>query len=156
MGRKEIFEFFETRFGMDRKEFENLEFFERSKGRIFAMNKGSVGFLEKANAVSFGLLFCRKHGAIKPSSNIIQIFGKHAAKNVLELDAEKTKEYIKGSDLDIKDIGNCTDGYVILKYKNYPLGIGLLKNGKLKNMLQKGKRTKIELEPLASVKIREG
>ncbi len=145
MDREEIFAYLEERFGLERGLFKDLEFFERSKGRIFAINKGSVGFLDKVNPVSFGLLFGRAHGSFKPSSVIIQIFGEHATKNVLELDAEKTKEYIKGSDLEIKNIGNCADGYVILKYKNYPLGVGLLKNNKLKNMLQKGKRANVDM-----------
>ncbi len=145
MEKREIFEFFEERFGIGRKEFEHFEFFEKSKGRIFVINKNSVEFLEKTKPVSFGLLFGRKHGAFKPSSVIIQIFGVKATKNILILDKGQTKDYIKGSDLEIKDKGDCTDGYVILKYKSYPLGVGLLKENKLKNMLQKGKRTKVEL-----------
>ncbi len=145
MDKEEIFSYLEERFGIGRKEFGDLEFFERSKGRIFALDKGSVEFLDKVKPISFGLLFGRKHAAFKPSSVIIQIFGQKATKNILILDKDQTKEYIQGADLEIKDKSDCTDGYVILKYKNYPLGVGLLKENKLKNMLQKGKRTNVEM-----------
>ena len=145
MDREQIFSYFEERFGLDRSLFKGLELFERSKGRIFAVNKDSAGFLDKVKPISFGLLFGRKNAAIKPTSVIIQIFGRHATKNVLELDKKQTKDYIEGFDLVIENSGNCNEGYVILKYKNFSLGVGLLKNNKLKNMLQKGKRTKVEL-----------
>ena len=155
MDMEQAFSYLEERFGVTREIFKDLEFFEKSKGRVFALNRGSAGFLDKVKPISFGLLFGRKHAAFKPSSVIIQIFGKAATKNVCAVDNQQAKDYISGLDLDVKGAGNCTDGYVILKYKDYPLGIGLLKNGRLKNMLQKGKRTMIELEPLASVKTRE-
>ncbi len=145
MNRQEIFEFFKSRFGIDRKEFGDLEFFEKSKGRVFALNKGSVEFLDKTKPVSFGLLFGRKHATFKPSSVIVQIFGNEATKNILILDKEQTKSFIQGADLEIENSGDCTQGYVIVKYKEYPLGVGLLKEGRLKNMLQKGKRTNVEV-----------
>lgn len=143
MNREEIFNYLEDRFGIDRKEFGGLEFFERSKGRIFCINRGSAEFLDKTKPVSFGLLFGRKHGSFKPSSVIIQIFGDKATKNILVLDREQTKNFIKGADLEIENPDSCAQGYVIVKYTDYALGVGLLKDGKLKNMLQKGKRTNL-------------
>ena len=145
MERKELFEFFEQRFGIGRQEFEGLEFYEKSKGRVFAINKDAFDFLDKVKTVSAGLLFARKHATIKPSSNIIQIFGKRATRNILVIDKEQAKSYIRGFDLEVEDKGNCANGYVIVKYKDYPLGIGLLKENTLKNMLQKGKRINVEI-----------
>ena len=75
---------------------------------------------------------------------MIQIFGKYATKNILELTKEQTKTIIEGFDLDIEK-SNCSDGYVIFKYKNFFLGCGLLKDGKLKNMIPKAKRIRVDL-----------
>ena len=145
MDRKELFSYFEERFGIDRKEFENLEFYEKSKGRIYSVNKPAFKLLESVNRpISAGLLFARMSAAFKPTSVIIQIFGRYAKKNILDLDVEEAKTYISGLDLEMQNTGNCTDGYVIVRYNDYSLGIGLLKAGKLKNMLQKGKRTNVK------------
>ncbi len=145
MEREQLFNYFEQRFGIGREAFSHLEFYEKSKGRIYSIDKDAFRFLDRVKPISGGLLFARIGGGIKPTSVIMQVFGKHATKNVLELDEKQTKEYVQGLDLDIPDPGACTDGYVIIKYKNYSLGIALLKVGKLKNMLQKGKRTKVEM-----------
>src|SRR3989338_4157460 len=113
MDRKEILGYLEERFGLDRGLFDGLEFFERSKGRIFAVNKDASKYLGLTKPVTAGLLFCRAHGSIKPTSNIIQIFGQKATKNVLGLDKELAKQFIQGFDLDVKEAGSCTNGYVI-------------------------------------------
>ena len=183
----------EERFGLDKKIFEKFLFFEATKGRIFITSKipaEALGYYIQ----TLGQLFCRLDASTKPSTNMIQIFGKFATKNVLSLTKEQTKTIIEGFDLELafslesispnaKDAGmsrvsarhepalereiyktedskhkteslpcpketNCngvTDGYVILKYKNFFLGCGLLKEGKLKNMIPKAKRIRVDL-----------
>ena len=145
MDKNQIFSIIEERFGLDRSLFDGLEFFERSKGRVFAVSKGASVQLNNAKPVTAGLLFARVHGSVKPSSNIIQLFGSKATKNFLVLDKEQAKQFIQGFDLDVSDFQGCTDGYIIIKYNSFPLGVGLLKTGKIKNMLNKGKRINVEM-----------
>ena len=145
MDRKELLGFLEERFGLNVELFKDLEFFERSKGRVFAINKEAAEVINSVKPVTAGLLFCRAHGSIKPTSNIIQIFGSKATKNVLSLDNKQAKEFIQGFDLQIENTWSCQNGYVIVNYNSYPLGVGLLKDQNLKNMLNKAKRTNVEL-----------
>ena len=145
MEKEQIFSYLEERFGLERKLFEDLKFFELSKGRIFSVSKGASAHLNDVRPVTAGLLFARMHGSVKPSSNIIQLFGHKATKNFLILENEQAKSFIQGFDLDVTDSQNCSDGYIIVKYNNYALGVGLLKDNKVKNMLNKAKRINVEM-----------
>ena len=86
-------------------------------------------------------MVARIHGTVKPSTNLLQMFGKLAKRNFLELSREDAIRFIRGEDLDSKE-GD--DGYVILKHKGIPLGCGLLKEGHIKNMVPKAKRLDVE------------
>ena len=133
----------EERFGLGQSLFEHFLFFEATKGRVFITSKiphEALGYYIQ----TLGQLFCRLDATVKPSTNMIQIFGKHATKNVLELEKTDAQKAITGFDLEIKE-SNCSDGYVILKYKNFFLGCGLLKNGQVKNMIPKAKRIRVDL-----------
>jgi len=145
MEKNQIFSYLKERFGLSRKIFDRIEFFERSKGRVFAVSKGASDHLNSVKPVTAGLLFARVHGSVKPTSNIIQLFGSKATKNILSLEKEQAKQFIQGFDLDVSDFQGCTDGYVIVKYNDFPLGVGLLKSSTIKNMLNKAKRINVEI-----------
>lgn len=134
------------RFGFDKNIFGGLAFFELSKGRVYCVGEGCSGLLGMERVATAGLIFARLGGSVKPSSNIVQIFGKLATRNFLEIDMEMAKKFVSGEDLDvdIAKYNSVTEGYVIIKYQNYPLGVGLLKDGKIKNMLPKGRRIGIK------------
>ena len=135
------------RFGLDKEIFGLLELFQLSKGRIYCVGETCSGWLGMERVATAGLLFARLGGTVKPSSNIIQIFGKLATKNFLEVDKDVARKFVSGEDLDVdaSKYNSVTEGYVIVKYQNYPLGVGLLKNGQVKNMLPKGRRIGIKL-----------
>ncbi len=141
--REEILGDIESRFGISKNVFEDFFLFKGTKGRIFITSKipqESLGYYIQ----TLGQLFCRLDATVKPSTNMIQIFGKFATKNVLELKKEDAQKAISGFDFEIKN-SECSDGYVILKYKNFFLGCGLLKNCQVKTMIPKAKRIKVDL-----------
>jgi NOL1/NOP2/fmu family ribosome biogenesis protein len=74
----------------------------------------------------------------KPSTNFIQLFGNLATKNTIELNREDALNYLQGKDL--KTTQEAQTGYVILSHKKSILGIGFYREGKLENMLPKGRR----------------
>ena len=74
----------------------------------------------------------------KPSTNFIQLFGHLATKNTVELTQEEALDYFQGEDLETKT--KCELGYILLKYKNATLGIGFYRDGKIENMLPKGRK----------------
>jgi NOL1/NOP2/fmu family ribosome biogenesis protein len=69
----------------------------------------------------------------------IQLFGKYATKNVLEISEEKLQDYLEGKDIYVGP-SECEEGQVIVKCGNDYLGSGLYTKGKLKNQLPKGRR----------------
>ncbi len=90
------------------------------------------------NIESRGLLFGRffkKQDKFKPTTNLLQVFGKHASKNVVEIDEGEKEKYIRGFDLE-KEI---EEGYVILKCKKDILGCGLYRDKRIKNQIPKAK-----------------
>ncbi len=144
MQKEEIFSYLEERFGLKRELFDGFEFLEESKGRVFMATKEAAYMAKVVTPVTLGLLFCRINGSIKISGNITQLFGKHATKSIVQLTEDQAKKFIEGEDLKIES-PDCGNGYVIVKYKDYSLGVGLLKEGEIKNMLPKAKRIKIEI-----------
>jgi hypothetical protein len=141
--REAMLEFLEKRFGIESSAFAGLEFMDNGKGRVFAMNREAAIFTLGNNIMSTSLPFARLDGAAKPTSMMLQVFGHLAKNNLVMLEKEKAKEFIEGFDLSVKN-HDCTDGYVILKYQNYPLGCGLLRGNEIKNMLPKAKRMSVE------------
>ncbi|MBI4164000.1 MAG: hypothetical protein HY512_04000 [Candidatus Aenigmarchaeota archaeon] len=142
MNREQIFSYLEERFGLDKGLFKDYEFLEGAKGRVFMATKDVSNVSKAVKAVIVGLLFCRVNGSVKLSGNITQLFGNNATKSVVNISELEARKFIGGEDLDVPDTGT-TDGYVIVKYKNYPLGIGLLKESAIKNMIPKAKRTNL-------------
>ncbi len=142
--RDEILGFLEERFGFKRGVFAGFEFLANPKGRVFIVGKGIPELAAGEKVACMSMPFVRLGKAVKPTSVMIQTFGKHAKRNVIELDRDEAKEFMEGSDLSVRD-ASCSEGYVILRYRDYPLGCGLLKDGKIKNMLPKAKRMPVEL-----------
>ena len=134
--REMVFGYLEDRFGIDRKHFSGFEFYMASKGRVFLGPKSIPGRLKP---VSVGILIARMGGSVKPSTTLLQLFGRHASRSIADLPKEQALRYIRGEDLRLTDNG-ITDGYILLKYLDFPLGCGMLKKGIVKNMLPKAKR----------------
>lgn len=141
--KKDVLQYFDQRFGISASAFKDFEFYLGSKGRIFLGPKNTIN---KPEPVSIGLLAARVGNSIKPSTNILQLFGKYATKNIIALTKEQTVKYAKGEDIRFtsKELGDISDGYVILSYHDTPLGCGFLKENLVTNMLPKAKRIELK------------
>ncbi len=139
----------EDMFGFSRSIWDGYDFLLGTKNRVFIVSKNLLGVVNGLWSVTQGFLFARLEGSVKPSTNMIQVWGNLAKKNLIELDQEQAKKYMNGEDLELaKETiykNNLADGYVVVKHKNKSLGCGLLKDGNLKNQVPKGKRMNIEL-----------
>lgn len=142
---EEVLKYFEERFGINKDYFNEYEFYKTSK-KIWIASKG----INSANLIdipfeSIGMHFAtidKKRKRFKISTDASQIFGKLATKNFVDISEEKLLDVLRGFDL-INFESNAEDGYVLLKYKDHILGVGL-KNGKfIKNMIPKERRLKI-------------
>ena len=131
--------YLEKRFGISPEWFADFEFFASANGRIILGPKEIDSCLSPDTA---GLLITRLGNTVKPTTNLLQLFGTHVTSSFITLDREKAMHYIKGLDLEVTaaEIGETTEGYVLLKYLAFPLGCGLLQGSHIKNMLPKAKR----------------
>ena len=91
-----------------------------------------------------GFVFARitKKG-IKITTNTAQMFGKYATKNIITLTQEEVDKVIRGLDIEIEDerVREIEEGYVIMRsHLGDYLGVGLYRNGRIKNMIPKARR----------------
>lgn len=96
-----------------------------------------------SRAETAGIGFARPSKVLKPTTDILQLFGRHARKNVVELSKEKLKELMKEGEAEIE--GKLTEkqgekGYVLISYKKQILGCGFLKDGILESKIPKARR----------------
>lgn len=137
--KKMLFGYLEERFGIPGSVFAGHEFYSASKGRVYLGPKKTISSPEP---VSVGMLAARIGRAVKPSTNLLQLFGRHATKNIIKLDRKNTLKYVNGEDIEVET--DATDGYVLLTYKNSSIGCGFLKGKKVGNLLPKAKRARLK------------
>ncbi len=135
--QKQVLDYLQSHFGLEPSLFSDFCFYLTSKGRIYL---GPRQIINQPKIVTLGIMIARADSGIKPTTNLFQVFGRHITKNILQLTKEQTIKYVKGEDMILHDTSAASDGYVLLKFNDYPLGCGLLKGKTLKNMMPKAKR----------------
>jgi NOL1/NOP2/fmu family ribosome biogenesis protein len=150
----DVLAYLEERFGLGRELFSDYGLYATSKGRIYL---GPKRLVNHPRIATVGLLIARSHGAIKPSTNLLQLFGRLVKKNYVELVKENAAAFIGGADVRLSqgELGGAggsgtetaTDGYVLVRYLGFSLGCGMLHHGphgaEVRNMLPKAKRLTI-------------
>ncbi|MBI2658622.1 hypothetical protein HYX05_00785 [Candidatus Woesearchaeota archaeon] len=138
---KEIYGLVEKQWGAKIKL--DYGFLKNNKNKIFVVNKdiSKIDF-SKLRLNSVGMYFCEIDSrGIRLSIEGSQIIGPKAAKNVVELDEEETRKWLKGEDLE-KECKDCS-GFIILKNKKDFLGNGKYANGRILNYVGKTRRVNI-------------
>lgn len=138
-----VTEYLETRFGLGAEDLSGYSFYLSSKGRVYLGPKAAI---DKPKIVTIGLLAARVSNAVKPSTNLLQVFGRRIQKNFIQLSRAQAVSYARGEDLALSpgQADACTQGYVLLKYGEYPLGCGQLQGRFIKTMLPKAKRLELK------------
>lgn len=139
--KKDLFKELNELYGIDKAFLKKYNYLERSD-KVWIISKNILAKdMRGLNIESIGMLFARRSATIKLTTNAIQLIGKYATKNILELNKKDTYNYLRG--LDLADL-NETDvsGYVIVKSGNDFLGCALYKDGHLKNQVPKQRRIK--------------
>ena len=134
-----IFEYLQERFGIPPDAFKDFQIYGGSKGKVYL---GPKKLISKPDIVSLGILVARAESSVKPTTNLLQLFGHLASKNIVRLDKKEAVSFAKGEDLQIKD--EASDGYVLVKFENNCLGCGLLKENLLINQIPKAKRQQVK------------
>ena len=139
--KKSLFKKIEDQYGIDDLKLDYL-FFKNNEGRIFIINKNFRNLsINDINLNSIGLYFCRLDKELRFSIEGSQIIGHLAKKNVIELDDNNSKSWLKGEDVEYAK-EKCDETFVILKNKGDYIGSGKYKDGKILNYVPKERRKK--------------
>ncbi len=139
----EIINFLKERFDFPTNVLNEFELMVNPKGKVFLVNPYVAQFAREYTLTTTSLPFARLGKHVKPTSMMIQMFGMHARRNILNVNKENAKKFMEGEDIKVNN-HSCENGYVIISYKGHALGCGLLSKGYIKNMIPKAKRMVVE------------
>ena len=71
--------------------------------------------------------------SLKPTTFGMQVLGKQATRNVIELDDEQARRLINGGNLSIE--ANVENGFVLLSWQGFIAGVGFYKRPVLKSQI---------------------
>ncbi|MEK6835282.1 MAG: hypothetical protein AABX61_03405 [Nanoarchaeota archaeon] len=116
----------------------NYIILQKKDGKIFLINN-SFGKIEynTLRINELGLYVARFDKEIRLTIEGSQIFGKHATKNVYEVNENDANSWMEGDDI---ECNKEFKGFVIIKYKDNYLGSGKCKNNKLLNYIPQERR----------------
>jgi len=138
--RREVTDWWVERFGLDRETFAAYSFWEKGAGKIWAF----AGDVESpADVEGLGMTFLRtRQEHWKPTTDAVQRFGREATANVVVLDPEEARDFLRGEDTDPDWDGDW--GYLVAAHEIAggvePIGVGLYLYGELRSQMPKGRR----------------
>ncbi len=140
---KEFLKYLEERFGIEKSAFSGFSFHETTD-KIYIMSgdipsKDLNGLRIVQTGIVAGRIF-DKGGKFKPTTNLLQIFGKFASKNMVELNEKEKEDYVRGLDIENKVSEGVENGFVIVKFGKDVLGCGIYVDGQIKNQIPKSRR----------------
>lgn len=111
-------------------------FLRNNDNKIFILSKDFAKLdVKNIRINSLGLYFAKLHpDGIRLSIEGSQLIGPLAKNNVINIDDNEIKLWIRGNDLTTDKKFN---NYVIIKHSNDYFGSGIFKDGKIRNMISK-------------------
>jgi NOL1/NOP2/fmu family ribosome biogenesis protein len=81
-----------------------------------------------------GIRFCRLFPhSVKPTTFAVQVLGREATRNAVEVDDVAAKELINGGDVRVD--AEADDGFVIIKWRGFPVGVGVYRKPVLRSQI---------------------
>ena len=138
--RTEVVGWWVERFGLDPDTFEGYTFWEKGAGKIWAF---AADLESPADVEGLGMTFLRtRQEHWKPTTDAVQRFGRNADRNVVVLDEEEARAFLRGEDTDPEWDGDW--GYLIAAHEIAgavePIGVGLYLYGELRSRMPKGRQ----------------
>lgn len=135
MDRAEVAEMMGSRFGIPPEALDGVSFFLRGRN-VWAFSLTEVPDLDFE---AVGLRFISVRGRVpKPSSYALQLFGRFATKNAVDLSSHQARKFIAGERQSLD--ADLEDGYVVVAHLGDVLGCGLYSRGELISQLPKERR----------------
>lgn len=141
--RAEVISFFADRYGMPHATFDDVTFWEKGRGKVWAFH-GEHSSPLAVEALGIHLLRTDGHHW-KPTTDGSQRFGRAATENVITLDRAGCRRFWRGEDQLLDAVAD--PGYVIVANQLAgtwePLGVGLYLRGTLESLVPKGRQESI-------------
>ena len=141
--KKRLLEQLKEQFGLDSLPYLLIES-GKEKVRAFSGHLSKEEILkisQLANIEVIGLYLLRREHDLRLSFDAASLVSKQISGNILEIDKEQMEKWIRGQNLEIPQNSQKTETLVI-KYQNFFLGSGRLKDGILINHVPKERRLK--------------
>jgi len=121
---------------------EHLEPFAIFKGRnMNYISTPEVFSFREVNAVRKGLEFGKIYDQqIKPDNDLVQLFGRDATRNAVDLKEWQLKKFLKGEIVKFSSRTNIERGFLIVRYKNLPIGVGRFNGKEIKSAVKRERR----------------
>ncbi len=130
-----------SRFGIPEFAFSGYIFFQKAHS-VWAANDAG---LPRLSYEAIGMRIMNlKDRPWKPTTSALQVFGKHATKNVIHLDLINARSFLEGKTSAIES--DSEPGYVVVFYRGEVLGCGLYSRGKLVSQIPKERRVACTVE----------
>lgn len=161
--RERVLRALDERFGIDPAVLEAYTFYAPADERVVL---GPPEVPDGVEPVIGGLPAARLHGQVKPTTDFLQAFGRHATRNVVVLGRDAARAFVarEAVDLDRDDVdaGDATVGWVHVRYRDgrvgreeqdgrdgqdgrvFELGCGLLREDRLDSVVPKGRSVGLE------------
>jgi len=129
----------ERKFGIPQKHFKRFAVFkEFSENYVSTRDVFSFRELKTRRR---GLELARVYGEdIKPDNDLIQIFGMHATKNIIDLEAAQLRKFLRGEIVSIGSVSGIDNGFVIVRFNGLPVGTGKYNGSELRSTVKRERR----------------
>jgi NOL1/NOP2/fmu family ribosome biogenesis protein len=134
-----ITKLWQERFAIYEQALSGYRFFRKANS-IWAVSDADLPALSY-EAIGMRIMNC-KDRPWKPTTSALQVFGKFARRNTLDLKSDEAKVFLEGGSQAIES--ECEAGYVVVFYRGDILGCGLYSHGKLISQMPKERRLERE------------
>jgi len=133
--RRLLFTYLEERFGIPEKTFVDFDLFSRRKSWWLLRKTTSVNLPVRLKVSQVGLKAFDKVGKyLKPATRMVQLFGHHATKGVYLLADRELEKLLRAEPVEVES--GMEEGFVILRFREQVLGIGLLMQGRITSRIR--------------------
>jgi NOL1/NOP2/fmu family ribosome biogenesis protein len=137
--REEVVDWWEQRFGIGPETFEDVTFWEKGSGKIWAFSE-ELPSPVRVEGLGITVLRTRQEHW-KPTTTGVRRFGRDATTNVIELEPGEAAAFAAGHDQQL-DRWDGDWGYLIAAHELAgelePIGVGLYLHGELRSRVPKG------------------
>ncbi|MFA9515983.1 hypothetical protein ACERIT_01980 [Halopenitus sp. H-Gu1] len=142
--REEVIDWWETRFGIPPAVLEPYAFYVKGAGKVWVYAGEATN---PSRIEALGMTFLRtRQEHWKPTTRAVSRFGRHASRNVIELEPDEAEAFLAGEDQPI-DRWEGDWGYLIAAHEiaggREPIGVGLYLHGELRSRIPKGSRRQL-------------